>query len=208
MGRKRKRILRWVASASCQNAPSSHTRPTSGSSCADMLRAFRAVRAINLRAFNSSFMSGGGDGGGDADPLFQYIVLRRDLQEKLGWPLGSLVAQAAHASVAAIASHAMDAETVAYIAPDALRCMHKAVLEVKGEAQLASLAGRLEAAGIAHFVWIEQPENIATALATSPARKSALAPHFKKACQLSTWHIPKESDTKPEGVTEKKPEPT
>lgn len=31
----------------------------------------------------------------DADPLFQYVVLRRDLQEYERWPLGALIAQEA-----------------------------------------------------------------------------------------------------------------
>ena len=34
------------------------------------------------------------------DPLLQYLVLRRDLQEKESWPLGALVAQGAHAAAA------------------------------------------------------------------------------------------------------------
>lgn len=124
-----------------------------------------------------------------ADPIFQYVVLRRDLQEKVGWPLGSLVAQGCHASVAAIAKHLDDDDVRAYIALDAVDGMHKAVLEVKGETQLLNLARQLEQSGVAHALWVEQPEAIATALASKPARKSVLAPHFKK-CQLSTWHAP------------------
>jgi peptidyl-tRNA hydrolase len=123
------------------------------------------------------------------DPLFQYVVLRRDLQEKAGWPLGSLVAQGCHASIAAIAGHLDDDDVRAYMAPEAVANMHKAVLEVKGEAQLLTLAQRLTEAGVAHTLWTEQPEAIPTALASKPARKSVLAPHFKK-CQLSTWRTP------------------
>lgn len=122
-----------------------------------------------------------------SDPIFQYVVLRRDLQEKASWPLGSLVAQGCHASVAAIAKHMDDEDVQAYIAPGAVDGMHKAVLEVKGEAQLLALAQKLTDAGVAHALWVEQPEAIPTALASKPARKSFLAPHFKK-CQLSTWH--------------------
>ena len=65
------------------------------------------------------------------DPIFQYIVLRRDLQEKEGWPLGSLVAQGSHAAVAAVAANWDDADTQAYVSPSALGSMHKAVLEVR-----------------------------------------------------------------------------
>ncbi|KAJ1623023.1 peptidyl-tRNA hydrolase II domain-containing protein [Pavlovales sp. CCMP2436] len=148
----------------------------------------RTLSMSNTRALSMSKLSMS-DAMSDADPLFQYVVLRRDLQEKIGWPLGSLVAQGCHASVAAIVTHLEDEEVRAYIAVDALGGMHKAVLEVKGEAQLITLAQRLADAGIAHHLWIEQPEAIPTALACKPARKSILAPHFKK-CQLSTWRAP------------------
>mmetsp|Transcript_28171 Transcript_28171/g.47680 ORF Transcript_28171/g.47680 Transcript_28171/m.47680 type:complete len:157 (+) Transcript_28171:117-587(+) len=127
----------------------------------------------------------------DDDPMFQYIVLRRDLQEKEGWPLGSLVAQGSHAAVAAIAENWDDSDTQAYVAPAALGSMHKAVLEVKNLNALENLAGRLTEAGVGHHLWREQPEDISTCLATKPGLKSALAPHFKKGCSLSAWHNPK-----------------
>lgn len=56
----------------------------------------------------------------------------------------------------------------------------KVVLEVKGEAQLQTLSKRLSENGVEHKVWMEQPENIATCLATMPASKSAIQQHFKK----------------------------
>lgn len=124
-----------------------------------------------------------------ADPLIQYVVLRRDLQEKDRWPLGALVAQGCHASVAAIAESYEADDTRAYVAKDAISAMTKAVLEVKGETQLLALAGKLVAAEVPHTLWVEQPEDTPTCLATAPARKSALAPFFKK-CKLSAWHDP------------------
>ena len=72
----------------------------------------------------------------------QYVVLRKDLGASLGWPLGSLCAQAAHASVAAVWEHRDHTDTVAYCAPDAIDQMHKVVLEVEGE-QLVNLAAKL-----------------------------------------------------------------
>lgn len=53
-------------------------------------------------------------------------------------------------------------------------------LEVKGEAQILNLAEKLKAGGIAHKLWIEQPENIPTCLATKPYPKSVVSPFFKK----------------------------
>ena len=49
----------------------------------------------------------------------RYLVLRRDLQEKEAWPLGALVAQGAHAAVAAVAESITSEDTAAYVAPDA-----------------------------------------------------------------------------------------
>jgi hypothetical protein len=58
--------------------------------------------------------------------------------------------------------------------------MFQVTLEVKGEAQLRTLAQKLEGGGISHKLWIEQPENYATCLATKPYPKSEVASYFKK----------------------------
>jgi len=54
------------------------------------------------------------------------------------------------------------------------------VLEIKSEAQLRNLSAKLTEAGVPHKLWIEQPEDFATCLATAPAPKSLVAPHVKK----------------------------
>lgn len=54
------------------------------------------------------------------------------------------------------------------------------VLEAVDEAQLHELAGKMTNAGIKHKLWIEQPENFATCLATAPLPKSIVAPVVKK----------------------------
>ena len=54
------------------------------------------------------------------------------------------------------------------------------VLEVKGETQLLNLASKLQEAGVQHKLWIEQPENFPTCLATAPLQKDSLQQHFKK----------------------------
>ena len=51
---------------------------------------------------------------------------------------------------------------------------------MKGEPQLRALSGALDAAGVAHKLWVEQPEAFATCLATKPYPKAAVAAHFKK----------------------------
>ncbi|KAL1552606.1 putative peptidyl-tRNA hydrolase PTRHD1 [Salvia divinorum] len=112
------------------------------------------------------------------DTVVQYVVLRRDLIDT--WPLGSVVTQGCHASVAAIWTHKDDPDTLSYCSPPNLDSMHKVTLEVKGETQLLNLSEKLKAGGVAHKLWIEQPENFATCLATKPCLKSSVSSFFKK----------------------------
>lgn len=112
------------------------------------------------------------------DVLVQYVVLRRDLIDT--WPLGSVVTQGCHASVGAIWSNRDDPHTVQYCSPEKIDSMHKVTLEVKGETQLVNLSEKLKTGEIGHKLWIEQPENIPTCLATKPAPKSIVSPFFKK----------------------------
>ena len=56
----------------------------------------------------------------------------------------------------------------------------KVTLEVKGETQILNLSEKLTAGGIAHKLWIEQPENFPTCLATKPYPKSIVSSYFKK----------------------------
>ncbi|XP_031479086.1 uncharacterized protein LOC116249915 isoform X1 [Nymphaea colorata] len=116
--------------------------------------------------------------GGDDEVIIQYVVLRRDLIDT--WPLGSVVTQGCHASVSAIWLHKDDEHTAKYCAPTNLDSMHKVTLEVKGEVQLVNLSEKLKAAGIAYKLWIEQPENFPTCLATKPYPKSTVSPFFRK----------------------------
>ncbi|XP_047322309.1 putative peptidyl-tRNA hydrolase PTRHD1 [Impatiens glandulifera] len=113
-----------------------------------------------------------------ADVLVQYVVLRRDLIDS--WPLGSVVTQGCHASVAAIWLNKDDIHTQSYCSPSNLESMHKVTLEVKGETQIKNLSEKLTGNGISHKLWIEQPENIPTCLATKPYPKSIVSSFFKK----------------------------
>ncbi|KAL6549698.1 hypothetical protein OROMI_020186 [Orobanche minor] len=58
-----------------------------------------------------------------ADTLIQYVVVRRDLIDT--WPLGSLVTQGCHASVAAIWENKYDQDTLRYCSSSNLDSMHK-----------------------------------------------------------------------------------
>ncbi|CAL8075779.1 unnamed protein product [Calicophoron daubneyi] len=109
--------------------------------------------------------------------VLQYIVVRRDLITKLGWPLGAIVAQGCHAATAAIHSFHDCPDTVVYL--EQLDRMHKVVLGVDGEPELRALHEKLASGNIDHYLWTEQPENICTALATRPYTKSTIQSYFK-----------------------------
>ncbi|GIQ87928.1 hypothetical protein KIPB_010073, partial [Kipferlia bialata] len=54
---------------------------------------------------------------------------------------------------------------------------------VKGETQLRNLSAKLGEAGVAHHLWIEQPEDVPSALAMVPMPRSASRAYTKKTRQ-------------------------
>ncbi|KAF5748086.1 hypothetical protein HS088_TW04G00035 [Tripterygium wilfordii] len=142
-----------------------------------LVRNWRQSR-VSLSSMNQPESDSKTEGPPKEDVLVQYVVLRRDLIDT--WPLGSVVTQGCHASVYAIWFHKDDSHTAQYCSPENIDSMHKVTLEVKGEAQILNLSDKLTAGGIAHKLWIEQPENIPTCLATKPYPKSSVSSFFKK----------------------------
>jgi peptidyl-tRNA hydrolase len=131
---------------------------------------------------------------GEAPPknppvICQYIFLRKDLED---WPAGAMAAQAAHASVAAIveATAAGHEATATYVNAENLGSMTKLVYGVENLGELervrevwnaltrstsmggdSATAAATEAQGgdcLRAYWWVEQPENIPTAIATWP----------------------------------------
>lgn len=117
------------------------------------------------------------------------------------WPKGPWMAQSAHASIAAIQISSFSASTQEYISPSNLGSMHKVVLQTpregKGKMSLEELSARLtearrsyEEAGEGeeefpkHWLWVEQPEGVATCLAIAPNRKPAALKRILRPCTL------------------------
>ncbi|KAI0563792.1 Peptidyl-tRNA hydrolase PTH2 [Gracilaria domingensis] len=121
-----------------------------------------------------------------SDPLVQYVVVRRDLLEQ--WPVGSVIAQGVHASVAAIWQSRLTSPTTQYCSPRqpsedpnaSNTDMRTVVLAAKSEQAVLNLAQRLEEKGVGFALWKEQPEDFVTALAAYPGLRSNLKPHFAK----------------------------
>ena len=121
----------------------------------------------------------------DEDVLTQYIILRRDLWREKAWPLGSIAAQVAHASVAALETFKTNEDSIKYVAKEKLSSMTKVVLEVKGEAQLMTLSEKLTENNIDYYAWREQPEDYVTCVALRPYRKEEVRELLKK-CNLAS----------------------
>ncbi|GAA6098987.1 putative peptidyl-tRNA hydrolase PTRHD1 [Tachysurus ichikawai] len=116
--------------------------------------------------------------GGASKRLVQYVVVRSDLIHALSWPLGAVITQACHAATAAIHVNYSDPDTQEYLSD--LDNMHKVVLQAADEASLTHLSTTLSEKGIAHKLWTEQPENLATCLALKPYPKDTVQPFLRK----------------------------
>eukprot|EP00112_Aurelia_sp_Birch-Aquarium-sp1_P000842 Seg1080.5 transcript_id=Seg1080.5/GoldUCD/mRNA.D3Y31 product="putative peptidyl-tRNA hydrolase PTRHD1" protein_id=Seg1080.5/GoldUCD/D3Y31 len=113
-----------------------------------------------------------------ASRLVQYVVVRRDLLDSLSWPTGAVIAQACHACTAAIHLFYSEDSTKEYLSD--LDSMHKVVLEAKDKESLMSLSKKLLENDVDYKLWIEQPEDFPTCIATKPYPKDEIQKFFKK----------------------------
>ncbi|CCD74213.1 peptidyl-tRNA hydrolase [Caenorhabditis elegans] len=101
-----------------------------------------------------------------ATSYVMYVILRRDLQTKLGWPLGAVCTQAAHAASASMWIFRNDPNTEAYTSN--LDSMHKVTLGVDSEEEIKKVADKLTARNVDHKVWIEDGFPVCIALKPYP----------------------------------------
>jgi peptidyl-tRNA hydrolase len=109
-----------------------------------------------------------------AGPIVQYIVVRTDLN----WGQGAMIAQACHASVAAI-SQTIDSQPTRDYLSD-LKSMHKVILKADKLEDLLGVEQKLKESKVAHHLWIEQPEGVASCLACSPQPKPLVQAIFRR----------------------------
>ena len=77
------------------------------------------------------------------DVIVQYVVVRKDLSKSLKWTTGPIMAQACHASCAALWLSRGSRLTQAYCSEDAIDDMTKVMMEIKNEGQLRKLSQSL-----------------------------------------------------------------
>ncbi len=111
--------------------------------------------------------------------IVQYILLRRDLKKMKNYNDGAIIAQACHASNAILYKTIDDDLTKLYF--NDLDRMNKIILSVDGgENEFNELSHILKQNSIEHYLWIEQPENIPTAIAVKPYYKKDIEHLFSK----------------------------
>ncbi|KAN0061085.1 hypothetical protein ACQY0O_006820 [Thecaphora frezii] len=131
-------------------------------------------------------------------PLVMQIIVDRQMVKQPEWTRGPLMAQSAHAALAACQISSSSPNTIAYLSASNLAHMHKVVLQTPsdGKLGLAALSQRLSDARIhwettgegeevpLHYLWIEQPENVATCIAVAPNRKPPALKKVLNKCSL------------------------
>ncbi|KAJ2415127.1 hypothetical protein GGI10_001911 [Coemansia sp. RSA 2530] len=112
-----------------------------------------------------------------AEARTMFIVMRKDLVKVHATPHDTR----SHAAVAAIHKFREDERVKEYLSD--VDGMHKVVLETKNEASLVKVADSLKQQDIPYYLWVEQPENTPTCLATVPVMRSDLGDALKR-CSL------------------------
>ncbi|KAJ2782808.1 hypothetical protein GGI18_003584 [Coemansia linderi] len=114
-----------------------------------------------------------------AEARTMFIVMRKDLVKVHATPHD--IRASYHAAVAAIHKFREDERVKEYLSD--VDGMHKVVLETKNEASLVKVADSLKQQDIPYYLWVEQPENTPTCLATVPVMRSDLGDALKR-CSL------------------------
>ncbi|KDQ52801.1 hypothetical protein JAAARDRAFT_39788 [Jaapia argillacea MUCL 33604] len=119
--------------------------------------------------------------------LIMQLVVRRDLLDAAGWGMGPLMAQTAHAATAVLHETRHAQQTIAYF--EDLTQMHKVLLQTANAESLQKLSTLLDSANppIAHYLWVEQPDNIPTCLALAPNRKEQSIKKALDKCGCRLW---------------------
>ncbi|XP_022203912.1 putative peptidyl-tRNA hydrolase PTRHD1 [Nilaparvata lugens] len=102
-------------------------------------------------------------------PIVQYVLLRKDLQKQFKYSLGSVIAQACHACIAANELYKSQPETIEYLAN--YQQMHKVVLQVEDEKALLDAEEMLKQNNLDYHKWMEHPEMLQTSIALRPYSK-------------------------------------
>lgn len=103
--------------------------------------------------------------------LVQYLVIAENVCKE--WGTGPIIAQACHATAACLLKYWDDPDTRAYVSTTNLPNMAKVVLKSQ---DLMKLKSTLDDLCVDSYLWIEQPENMPSALAIKPYERCFIKP--------------------------------
>ena len=109
--------------------------------------------------------------------LVQYIIVRNDISRNQDRAFNTLISHTSSAATAAIHMYYNHEHTKAYLKDG--DNMRKKIFQVENEEELLELDIKLMIQKVDYRMWLKQPENYATCIATRPYPISALAEHFK-----------------------------
>jgi peptidyl-tRNA hydrolase len=96
--------------------------------------------------------------------------------------VGGLISNATHAAISVIIENSQDKDTNNYTGTSALppaTQMHSVVLAANDQTELEQTVDKLKQNNIIYKVWIEQPENYPSCLATKPYQRKIIQPILK-----------------------------
>ncbi|KAJ9110751.1 hypothetical protein QFC20_002792 [Naganishia adeliensis] len=125
--------------------------------------------------------------GGKTPSLTMQIIIRRDLLDVENWPVGPLIAQGSHAATALMHLY-KDHQAMRDYTED-WKHMRKAILQTPTEVTIRNLSEALSKTvpPIEHHLWIEEPENVPTALAIIPNKREKRLKKILDAHQVELW---------------------
>ena len=116
----------------------------------------------------------------EKEKIVQYIVVRNDLGRNQDRAFNTLISHTASAATAAIHIYYKHEHTQQYLKDlEDLDNPNKKVFQVEDEDGLLELDTQFMLHKVEYRMWIKQPENYATCIATRPYPKSELDPYFK-----------------------------
>ena len=109
--------------------------------------------------------------------IVQYIIVRNDAYRNQERSFNSILQHTSSASAAVIHKHYHHKYTRDYLKD--LDNMRKKVFQVNDEKELFELENKLVSNEIDYRMWIKQPGNYATCIATRPYPITEISSHFK-----------------------------
>ena len=113
----------------------------------------------------------------DKEILVQYIIIRNDVYRNQKGSFNSMLQHTSSASAAVIHKHYNHKYTREYLKD--LDGMRKKVFQVDDEKELFALENKLVSNEIDYRMWIKQPGDCATCIATRPYPTTEIATFFK-----------------------------